>query len=319
MSTYFNTEITEFNNIELYVQGKDITEKILDICKTYKTPIDKKYNIFVYWIGSNVNYKHSVVLKSFLATQNLNNATLKIYSDENIGDNPIFDRYKSFKQIEFHKFDIEEEAKNTIFENFKHNKDIKNHNFNAAYESDFFRLFMLHKYGGFYIDFDILLLRDLSPLLNYDFLYQWGAYPDNKDMINGAVMHFKKDSNANKIASEIILNSTARAGQGSLHWASDLYYQVKSKCPELIIFPAAFFNPEWQHNHNENVAGEFEKPFIKCKRSNELFEGSFTWHWHNKWKDEIEEGSKFDILDKILEEKFLIIQNNEYCNNTRSG
>lgn len=305
MSIYHNTQIEELNDTQLYSENKYATFKALEISKKIIDPINEKYNIFIYWIGCNVNYKHSVVLKSFLATQNLTNATLKIYSDVDISSNPVFNRYKEFKQIEFHYFNIEEEIKSTAFENFKFIEEIKNHKFGAAYESDFFRLLMLYKYGGFYIDFDILLLRDLSPLLKYDFLYQWGAYPDNINMINGAVMHFKKDSVSNKKASEIIINYDGRNGHDRLQWASDLYLQVKNTTPELVIFPSAFFNPEWQHNHLENVTNRItEYPFKKNNRSNDLYEGSFTWHWHNRWNDDIEEGSKFDLLDKILEQKF---------------
>jgi hypothetical protein len=164
---------------------------------------------------------------------------------------------------------------------------------------------MLHKYGGFYIDFDVLLLKDISPLLKYDFFYQWGSYPNNINTINGAIMHLQKDSNANKVATDIILNSTARPGNGSLHWASELYVQTKHQCPELVIFPAAFFNPEWQSNHLKNNVGGLLEPMKKHDYSNDLFDGGFAWHWHNRWEEPIEKESKFDILDQILEEKFL--------------
>ena len=32
--------------------------------------------------------------------------------------------------------------------------------------------------------------------------------------------------------------------------------------------------------------------------------GAFSWHWHNKWDAEIEEGSKFSILEKIVNSKY---------------
>lgn len=306
MHMYYNTQIEDLNDIKLYQEGLEATNNSLEISKKILNTIDEKYNIFIYWIGNNVTYKHSVVLKSFLATQNLKNATLKIYSDEDLSKNSIFDRYKHFKQIEFNIFDVEEEIKGTVYENFKYVQEIKQHKFNPAYESDFFRLLMLYKYGGFYIDFDILILRDLSPLMNYDFFYQWGAYPDNNNWINGAVMHLKKNSNANNYSSNLILNTYAIPY--SLNWASELYLQVKHVHPEIVIFPAAFFNSEWQCNHVENVTNNItEHPFKKNSRSNDLFEGAFTWHWHNRWNEDIEEGSKFNILDKILEEKFIKI------------
>ena len=29
-----------------------------------------------------------------------------------------------------------------------------------------------------------------------------------------------------------------------------------------------------------------------------MFDGAFTWHWHNRWDDVIEIGSKFQILEE---------------------
>jgi len=302
MSIYYNSKIKSINDESLYHEGVESTNRSLYISKGINEPINDKYNIFIYWIGDNVSYKHSVVLKSFLATQNLENATLKIYCDSDISKNKIFDRYRDYKQIEFHIFDIEKEISGTKYEDFKYTNEIKNHSFNAPYESDFFRLLMLHKYGGFYIDFDVLLLRDMSPLLEYDFLYQWGSYPNN--MINGAIMHLKKDSKSNNLLTDSLLNTPASPGSGSLKWASELYLRVKDECDELVIFPAAFFNSEWQWGlHSKN--GYFLNPFKKYPYSNELFDGCFTWHWHNGWNESIEIDSKFDTLDKLLESFFI--------------
>ena len=42
-------------------------------------------------------------------------------------------------------------------------------------QSDLLRLLALHKYGGIWIDMDILLLRDFRPILDQEYLYQWGG------------------------------------------------------------------------------------------------------------------------------------------------
>jgi hypothetical protein len=102
---------------------------------------------------------------------------------------------------------------------------------------------------------------------------------------------------ANNAATEILLNSDDVSGGGSLHWASRIYIKIKEICPNLVVFPAAFFNPEWQ------IGADID--FLKKDCPPELYDGSFSWHWHNKWENVIEEGSKFDILDKILEEKYM--------------
>ena len=168
---YDNSELSILNNKQFYYPGIEAVESALEISKNINISIDQPYNIFVYWIGDNVNYKHSVVIKSFLVTQSLKNATLKIYSDKDISNKECFLRYKNFPQVEFHIFDVYNETANTKFSNLAYKDQVHNHSFNPAYESDFFRLLMLHKHGGVYIDFDVLILRDLSPLINYNFLY----------------------------------------------------------------------------------------------------------------------------------------------------
>lgn len=299
MSVFYNNKIKELNQSH-YKSGPESTYNALEICKKINTPIDEDYNIFIYWIGDNVSYKHSVVIKSFLATQNLDKSKIKIYSDVDISKNPIFDRYRYFKQVEFHIFDVYKEIIGTKYESFKYCQEIKEHKFNAAYESDFFRLLMLYKYGGIYIDFDVLLLRDLSPLLEYEFLYKWGD--DSHDWINGAIMHLRRGSEINHLFADAMLSRPATPGSGSLSWASDLYVSVKQKTDDLVIFPSAFFNSEWQSNLVTSTGISSMK---KHEYSNLMYDGCFTWHWHNLWNDNVEEGSKFDILDKSLEIKFL--------------
>lgn len=41
----------------------------------------------------------------------------------------------------------------------------------ASY-SDLVRVLLLHLYGGVWLDMDVLLLRDLAPLLKYEFAYR---------------------------------------------------------------------------------------------------------------------------------------------------
>jgi hypothetical protein len=170
---------------------------------------------------------------------------------------------------------------------------------------------MLNKYGGFYIDFDVLILRNLSPLLKYDFLYQWGC--GNSPLINGAIMHLRKDSDVNILMGRLLIKSGARPGNCSLHWASDLYNQVHNENKNLIIFPSCFFNSEWGLTESEMTLLD---PLNKHKFSDKFFDGPFTWHWHNRWEEEIKEGSKFYLMDKIINEKLKNI-NHENFNHTR--
>jgi hypothetical protein len=289
---FINNLIPELNDISYF--EKDGTEKALDYAKTFSEKYEEPVNFYLYWIGENLNYKHNVVVKSFLATQNLKFCKLVIYSDISLEENIIFKEFDTFKDnIEFRIFDVYEESKNTILENSSYLEFIKNHTLNAALESDFFRLLILYKYGGVYCDFDILFLRDLSPLLKYEFVYKWQNYSIG-DLLNGAVMRLFKNS---EISTQMLEKmSKATPYIRSLCWASDIYTSVAYVNKNLVIFPASFFNTEWQLNIP--IEG-----FDLYQWSNELFDGSFTWHWHNRWDYEIKPNSKFDILDKIISEK----------------
>jgi hypothetical protein len=119
-------------------------------------------------------------------------------------------------------------------------------------------------------------------------------------MINGAIMHLKKESRVNEFLTDLILDTPASPGYGSLTWASNIYLSAKESLEDLVIFPSSFFNSEWQ---SEIVEDGILNPLKSHKYSNMLYDGCFTWHWHNRWDEDIEEGSKFWILDNILEEK----------------
>lgn len=290
---FINNLIPELNDIFLF--EKEGTEKALDYAKSFSDTYEENVIFYLYWIGENINYKHSVVVKSFLATQNLKYYKLVIYGDVSLEKNPIFQEFENFKDnIEFRIFDVYEESKNTILEKSPYLQYIKNHTLNAALESDFFRLLILYKYGGVYCDFDILFLRDLAPLLKYEFVYKWQNYSIG-DLLNGAVMRLFKNSEISTQMIEKMYKTPPSIS--SLCWASNIYTSVAYDNKDLIVFPASFFNTEWQLNIP--IEG-----FSLYEYSDSLYDGAFTWHWHNRWNYPIIQNSKFDNLDKIITKKF---------------
>lgn len=286
------------NNLDLtedyYFIGKESVNKGLEYAKKMPDIKYEKLNFFAYWIGKDFSYKHATVIKSFLATQDINKCKFYIYCDVDASQNEFIKPYLSLDCVEFKIFNVEEEVKGTVLENNKTTISlIKNHNLNPALESDFFRILMLYKYGGIYIDFDVLLLRNFSPLLRKEFMYQWENWP-SINWINGAIMYVEKQS---KLANDLIneLNKTP-ANRDSLCWASDLYCKVREYNNDWVVYPASMFNSEWQYGQPINSFGIYYL-------SNELFDGAFTWHWHNRWRESIQEGSKFNRLDNIIKEK----------------
>lgn len=60
----------------------------------------------------------------------------------------------------------------------------------AWLDGDLVRVLLLHHYGGVWVDMDSLLLRDLRPLLEAEWVTQWDCYDKPYAPLNGAMMHF---------------------------------------------------------------------------------------------------------------------------------
>lgn len=292
---------------ELY-NDRDVTA-CLDFCKKLQ-PVKLKEEVIFHKLwrnkGNEFGRKQILAIKSFIVTQQLDNCKLVLWTDYDI---------KGIEQllpfIEIRHYSPIEEAKNTVLENDK----ILHYSDKMAYvDGDLFRLLILHKYGGLYSDMDVVFLRDLSPVLSYEFMYGWGSMYNTDGWINGAVMKMFKNSQLSNdfmnAMKSINIDSETALGK-------DLYLKIRNINKNWVVFPAGFFNTEWQFNgnylRNERKDEEFTRFIIsamkKTKYSNELFDGAFSWHWHNKWKDDIEEGSKFQIIESIINDKF----NKNYC------
>lgn len=149
---------------------------------------------------------------------------------------------------------------------------------------------------------DVLILRDMSPLNSFEFLYQWGTsgFTDNEKKItmNGAVMRLNKNSELSKEFLEKIL--TTPPVVNTTAWGNNLDSKIENN--DLLVLPSVWFNSEW------GFEGPYLNPF-KNMGDVDLFNGAFTWHWHNKWSDKIEDGSKFYILERDINNKFEKILN----------
>ena len=55
-----------------------------------------------------------------------------------------------------------------------------------------------------------------------------------------------------------------------------------------------FCDAEWQADP------KFE-PFKRTARSTDRYDGAFAWHWHNRWDDRIQNGSKFQRLEAEMD------------------
>jgi len=285
-------DINDVDNPELYYNLK----KGYEFCSSIADEtLSKPTEYHVVWSGK-FDRKQSLPIKSFFATQNFKLAKLNLWSNEDLINNNYLKPFKDL--INFRKWDPIEEAKGTILEDYK---SLTATDGKFWIDGDIFRLLCLHKYGGVYFDMDVVLLRDFSPLLNQEFMYKWAA---EKNMINGAIMHLFKDSKLTKDLLNQLLNTAPTPN--SHCYGRDLYTYVRAQNKNWTIFPSTFFNTEWQATPEDTKdypgLAEGFKPFQKCNTTH-LFERAFSWHWHNRWGESIEMGSKWQIIEEIIEKK----------------
>ena len=244
--------------------------------------------------------KELMAVKSYLATQDLNKTSMIVWSDYDISDNPHIQPYKDL--VDFRVYNASEEAVGTPLEG---NIKLKMKDPKYYLQSDLARILLLYKYGGIWIDMDIILLRDFKPILDQEYMYMWGS--ETNFAVDGAcatVLSGKKESEFMLQLVEQLLVTPARPG--TVCWGKDMFAALYRNY-EFNVMPAAFFNIEWCINKKHPGLGdEIERQwfFNKLENKDHMFLDSFGWHWHNSSKKELQivEGSKFDLLQKRIDE-----------------
>lgn len=291
-------------NKELYLfDSVDRVFQSLEYAKSLPIPDWKEETIFhFYWrVPKEFGRKQALPVKSAIVTQDLSKTKIILWSNVDLSDNPYVKPLLPF--IELKIWNLDQEVKNTPLENSKVVRGVVDDPL-CYLGGDLFRLLCLYKYGGVYIDMDVVVLRDFLPILPYEFMYQWGSsgtVPTGGEPIlkqNGAIMRLKQKSIlALDLLKELQLTP---ANPNTTCWGTELYHKVWKKNKNWITFPCAWFNTEWGMSR---TIQPFKKNF-EGNESSELFDGAFTWHWHNKWDEPIEDGCKFQILENLVENKF---------------
>ena len=229
--------------------------------------------------------KQSLPVKAFFATQDLSRCSLVLWSDEDLSGNEWLRPFAS--SLTCRIYQPEAEARGTPLVDrpaIYGQRDSR-----VWRDGDLFRALVLHNYGGVYVDLDMVLLRSLGALLDQEFIYQWEGFDD---MYNGALMHLWKGSD---FARELIVGCMT-IPPGEFNWGRENLRRAIDHGLMMTVFPSPFFDTDWL------ATPEF-KPFQKTPQSADLFEGAFAWHWHNRWDEPIQEGSKFQLLEARIDEK----------------
>lgn len=258
--------------------------------------LHKQFHMF--WTLRPFGRKQILPIKSFLATQPTE-SKLTLWGTDDLTENPFLKPYLPF--ISFRLYNATEEAKGTVLEG---GECLQADDPDVWLISDLFRILILHKYGGVYVDMDSVFMRDFSSLTETEFMYRWGL---SDDMISGAVMSLQPQSDLSFRLMDGILQIPATAiFEGRLagkNWDSINYaraYEIERFC----IYPCEYFNPEWVITRTPEQEKPFAyEPFKVNEFSTEMFPGSYVWHWHNRWEDTIEPGCKFELLERITNER----------------
>jgi hypothetical protein len=303
-------DITIENNRNLFENYND--------CLIYLNKIDlnnfeypnNSVNFHVY--SEIRNEKELLCVESYLATQNLEKTKLILWSDYDISNNKLIEPYKKF--IDLRVYIPEIEMKDTLLEGNKEwiNAIDKKH----YMRSGILRFLVTNKYGGIWADMDMVFLRDFKPILDQEWAYMWGSEMDFRNFGPcAAMMNINKKSDHSNLCMNQILKTRIVPDSTVLdHQLLAKVYSMK----KFYVFPSVFFNTEWQINtsysngkkiYDSNGLGTKIATgwFSKNEFSNYLFDGAFSWHWHNSTykKSVVEEGSKFDILTKKIKKNLI--------------
>jgi hypothetical protein len=262
--------------------------------------ISKEFSLHFYWKNFNIefNKKHALSLKSAIISQNLSKCKIKLWSDKDITKNEHLKPL--LKYIDFEIWDMEKQLRYFGLEKLLEplEKDF------GWLTSDIFRILCLGLYGGIYIDLDNFILKDLSPLSDYEFSYYGGTPPEIHQWIG--VMGMDKNSIFfNKLLYNIKNLEIIRPNAEDL--GRFLLLKTRNNFKEYSIFPTIWFDEDFVNGALHPEGFSFTNNFKKNK--NKFINPTvFTWHWHNHWDIREEHGSKFfdykERTEKLFNDKF---------------
>ena len=140
-------------------------------------PAEARNQYHIYWRADLVPFgeRQELMLKSFFATQNLPRSRLVLWSNSDLSQNPIVHKYlqRYPQSFSLGVVDISTLAKGTAMEA---SKLLRLNDKKAWVDGDLVRLLVIWNHGGMWIDMDMLVTRDLEPLLEHEFVTQWDCW-----------------------------------------------------------------------------------------------------------------------------------------------
>lgn len=270
-----------------------------------------RHPFHILWVDGQTNkncptcrlcmHKLQVLVKSFLATQDLSRCSLIVHTDDVAGLKASEELEPLLPYFQLVPFDMHAIALDTEFEG-QWVLDVVDSK--AYLTGDLFRMLVLYRFGGIYVDFDSILFSDFGPLLGKEF---WARWECTTDMSPG-IMSLNKNG---ELATLVFRQLTQTKPEADTYqWGTDLitriYYDLGPDHPvlkDLFVAPACYFYPEW--------CTQSQGPYFSEKSRNKpLFLGGFAYHWHGgggkRFELNVGHGSQFDRTEQIIDEKLKI-------------
>lgn len=249
-----------------------------------------------YWRAdlAPVGPKQLATLRSFFATQNQNNSIVYLWSNGDLSQSQIIKDVQSHvgDRLQTKIYSPHELAKGSPMEDSPH-LEFKDES--GYLDGDLIRLLVVYRYGGMWFDMDSLFIRDMTPLLEHEWLTQWDCYLPNSYPFNGAFMRFNKQSPyLCEMLSELASGPLPRPG--TIDWGAYMYYRVYRRLLHhgirpWSVLPWCFTDPMICSPKNS-----MPNAFIETDFDKERLLQTFAYHWHNQWKKE--PGSLFKFLEE---------------------
>ena len=262
---------------------------------------ESRVEFHIAMFGPQWRRQATLAVAAFLLTQNLSQSHLNIWTDRSwsalsgVDDvQPLLSAAAQHVQVRVWDALSELLASNTLLSGsaawYASIDDSRGY-----LRGDLMRLLLLHNYGGVWLDADVLLLRDLSPLLGQQFFYKWGGHCDE---FNGAVVRMFRRSALSSRFLDTLYHTPPLPN--SVHWGNGLYTTLHAaqhaslaaqrsppstaslRSELFTVFPACFFNANWMEPAAFSPLLRPELPSLWPT----LWHGPFAYHLHGEvWDD----------------------------------
>lgn len=278
-----NNKIEELINCDEFKINETIDER-------------NKFVFHVYWYGS-ISRKQIASINSYLKTQNLKTTELWVWLDESCFTNEFnnIPKHNNIKTVLYNPTDI---SKNTPFYN---KKFINNKSF-IKFRSDIARLLILYKFGGLYLDLDIFLLKDFTPLFGIEFCYSWS----NLKQGNNAILRLTKQSNRLIKLMNRYIGFLSEYKEDFKFNVGMTHNNIFNASLDILCLPCVLFDPVWilfdkKTQSNYSNLSNFDDFFCETNEdiSNFFDNQIYAYHWHSRNNYKIEKDSYFEKLENL--------------------